>query len=247
MGPLSAAAARSLVQAPGGQDLPLADLTGCFVQSDRNAAYEQTRRDSGVSASYGERGSATRLSTTSFRNAQTARRLHQESRCPMLRRSALIGLSASLIGAAIGCVSLASLASGDGEVGNQHRQTFQLLEIQQSLVPEDPGTFENPKPGDLFMIHSVLKTQAGEPAGRADFKCADLSRPPKGVFHCEGTVTFTDGSTIEFAGLGKVIELDFTASVTGGTGRYLGTSGQIFFHSLNPTGTKSLDTFTLTR
>jgi hypothetical protein len=30
-----------LALAPGGQDLPLADLTGCFVQSDRNAVYKQ--------------------------------------------------------------------------------------------------------------------------------------------------------------------------------------------------------------
>jgi hypothetical protein len=31
----------SLAQAPGGQHLPLADLTGRFVQSDRNAVYKQ--------------------------------------------------------------------------------------------------------------------------------------------------------------------------------------------------------------
>jgi len=31
----------SLAQAPGGQHLPLADLTGCFVQGDRNAVHEQ--------------------------------------------------------------------------------------------------------------------------------------------------------------------------------------------------------------
>jgi len=168
----------------------------------------------------------------------------------MFRRFALVGASASSIGLAIGGVALASLSSGNGEAGDQHRRTFQLLEIQQSFVPEDPGSTENPKPGDLFLIHSILKTPAGDGSdivGRADFKCADLSRPPKGVFHCEGTDTFTDGSTIEFAGLGKAAELDFTVSVTGGTGRYLGTSGQLFFHSLDSTGTKSLDTFTLTR
>jgi hypothetical protein len=31
----------SLAQAPGGQDLPLADLTGRFVQGDRNAVHKQ--------------------------------------------------------------------------------------------------------------------------------------------------------------------------------------------------------------
>src|SRR5439155_6429993 len=36
-GPLSAATARTPRAGPGRQDLPLADLTGCFVQSDRNA------------------------------------------------------------------------------------------------------------------------------------------------------------------------------------------------------------------
>jgi hypothetical protein len=122
-----------------------------------------------------------------------------------------------------------------------------LLEPQQSLVPEDPGSFENPKPGNIFLLHSVLKTPEGDTVGRADFKCTDLSPPPKGVFHCEGTDTFTDGSTIEFAGLGRDTELDFTVSVTGGTGRYLGTGGQLFFHALNPSGTKNLDTFTLIR
>ena len=30
-----------LALALGGQYLPLADLTGCFVQSDRNAVYKQ--------------------------------------------------------------------------------------------------------------------------------------------------------------------------------------------------------------
>src|SRR5207247_1662758 len=37
VGPLSAATARSSRAGPGRQDLPLADLTGCFVQSERNA------------------------------------------------------------------------------------------------------------------------------------------------------------------------------------------------------------------
>ena len=31
----------SLAQAPGGEHLPLADLTGRFVQSDRNAIYKR--------------------------------------------------------------------------------------------------------------------------------------------------------------------------------------------------------------
>ncbi len=31
----------SLAQAPGGQDLPLADLTGRFVQGDRSAVHKQ--------------------------------------------------------------------------------------------------------------------------------------------------------------------------------------------------------------
>ena len=168
----------------------------------------------------------------------------------MLRRFALIGASASAIGLTIGGVSLASSSTGNGEAGDQHRRTFKLLELQQSLVAEDPGSFENPKPGDSFLIHSILTAPGGDAAdtvGRADFKCTDLSAPPTGVFHCEGTDTFTDGSTIEFAGLGKAAELDFTVSVTGGTGRYLGTSGQIFFHSLDAEGTKIVATFTLTR
>jgi hypothetical protein len=41
-GPLSALLPKTLAQAPGGQDLTSADLTGRFVQSDRNAEY--TRR-----------------------------------------------------------------------------------------------------------------------------------------------------------------------------------------------------------
>jgi hypothetical protein len=31
----------SLAQAPAGQDLPFADLTGCFVRSDRNAVCKE--------------------------------------------------------------------------------------------------------------------------------------------------------------------------------------------------------------
>jgi hypothetical protein len=41
VGPLSAAAARISRAGPARQDLPLADLTGRFVQSDRNAVYKQ--------------------------------------------------------------------------------------------------------------------------------------------------------------------------------------------------------------
>jgi hypothetical protein len=39
-GPLSAATARISRAGPGGQHLPLADLTGRFVQGDRNAVYK---------------------------------------------------------------------------------------------------------------------------------------------------------------------------------------------------------------
>jgi hypothetical protein len=161
----------------------------------------------------------------------------------MLGRLAMIGAIGVLIGLAIGGASLAS-SSGSSQVADQHRRTFQLLEFQQSFVPEDRK--ESNKPGVSAMIHSVLKTPAGHEVGRADFKCTELS-PAEGTFHCEGTDTFTDGSTIEFAGLGKFVSLDFTVAVTGGTGRYLGTSGQVFFHGLNPTGTKNRDTFTLIR
>ena len=41
VGPLSAATARFSRAGPGGQDLPLADLTGRFVRSDRNAVHKQ--------------------------------------------------------------------------------------------------------------------------------------------------------------------------------------------------------------
>jgi hypothetical protein len=162
----------------------------------------------------------------------------------MLRRLAMIGMTAVLIGLAIGGASLAS-STRHSKVADQHRRTFQLLEFQQSFVPEDGK--ESNKPGTMALIHSVLKTSAGYEVGRADSKCTELSPAPNGVFHCEGTDTFTDGSTIEFAGVGTFAQLDFTVTVTGGTGRYLGTSGQVFFHSLNASGTKNRDTITLTR
>lgn len=65
------------------------------------------------------------------------------------------------------------------------------------------------------------------------------------MFHCNGTDTLIDGSTIEWAGLGKTASLDFTVSVTGGTGRYIGAEGELAFHSLNADGTKDADTFEL--
>jgi hypothetical protein len=145
---------------------------------------------------------------------------------------------------AIGGASLASSSRTDSG-GNQHRQTIRLMEFQQSFVPEDGK--ETNRPGTTAVIHSLLKTSAGRNVGRMDFKCSELSPAPNGVYHCDGTDTFVDGSTIEFAGLGTFAQLDYTVSVTGGTGRYIGAGGQAFFHSLNSTGTKSLDTYTLTR
>jgi hypothetical protein len=41
VGPLSAALLEHSRRPPVGKDLPLADLTGCFVQSDRNAVCKQ--------------------------------------------------------------------------------------------------------------------------------------------------------------------------------------------------------------
>jgi len=41
VGPLSAATSRISRAAPARQHLPLADLTGRFVQSDRNAVHKQ--------------------------------------------------------------------------------------------------------------------------------------------------------------------------------------------------------------
>jgi hypothetical protein len=118
-----------------------------------------------------------------------------------------------------------------------------LLERETSFVKEDKGG--KTVPGSLFMIHSVLKTSAGKAAGVADFMCTDLATGSKGVFHCNGTDTFIDGSTIEWAGLGRTVSLDFTVSVTGGTGRYIHAEGELAFHSLNADGTKDEDTFKL--
>jgi hypothetical protein len=159
----------------------------------------------------------------------------------MLARLAMTSVAGVLIGVAIGGISLAS--SSVSQVAGPQWSTLQLLEFQRSFVPEDGK--ESNHAGSLAAIHSVLKTQAGHKVGRSDFECTELSLAPKGVYHCEGTDTFSDGSTIEFAGLGKFSQLDFTVTVTGGTGQYLGTRGQVFIHSLNSTGTKNLDTFTL--
>lgn len=91
----------------------------------------------------------------------------------------------------------------------------------------------------------MLKTLGGTPAGVADFICTDVSTGPNGEFHCNDTDTFTDGSTIQWAGLGKTSSLDFTVTVTGGTGHCTGAEGQLAFHSLNADATKNLDTFQL--
>jgi len=48
VGPLSAATVRISRAGPPGKDLPFADLTGCFVESDRNAVTDRTRPHSGV-------------------------------------------------------------------------------------------------------------------------------------------------------------------------------------------------------
>lgn len=163
----------------------------------------------------------------------------------MLARLAFAGAAAVFIGLAIGGASLASSSSGSAPSSNHHRQTLRLVEFQRSFVPEDGH--EANKPGTLAVYTSVLKTPAGHAAGRGDYKCTELTLAPAGVYHCDGTYTFTDSCTIEWAGLGTFAQLDFTVSVIGGTGRYLGASGQLFSHSLNATGTKTLDTFTLIR
>jgi hypothetical protein len=162
----------------------------------------------------------------------------------MLRRIGMIGIAALLMGLVVGGAALASSSpAGNQPSASEQGRTFTLLERETSFVKEDNGG--KTVPGSLFMIHSVLTTSDGKAAGAADFMCTDLSRGPKGVFHCHGTDTFLDGSTIEWAGLGKTASLDFTVSVTGGTGSYIGAEGELAFHSLNADGTKDEDTFKL--
>ncbi len=168
------------------------------------------------------------------------------TRTIMLHRIGMIGVAALLTAVLGGGVAIASSSSaGSPKSAGEQGRTFKLAEFETSFVKEDGGSIQKVVAGALFMLHSVLKTPDGKEAGVADFMCTDLSTGPRGVFHCSGTDTFTDGSTIEWSGLGKIISLDFTVSVTGGTGRYSGAEGELAFHSLNADGTKVLDTFKL--
>ena len=155
----------------------------------------------------------------------------------------MVGIAAAITGFAVGGAALAtSKPAGTQSSASEQGQTFKLLERETSFVK---GTTGKTGPGSLFMIHSVLKTSDGKRAGVADFMCTDLSKGSKGVFHCNGTDTFSGGSTIEWAGLGETSSLDFNVSVTGGAGRYTGAQGEVAFHSLNSNGTKDADTFKL--
>ena len=157
---------------------------------------------------------------------------------------AVVALFAVLIGLGIGGIASPSSTPANAAGTDEQGQTFQVHESQTSFVSEDPAGKTHP--GALFMIHSVLKTVDGpQVVGALDFMCTVLTAPPNAVFHCEGTATFSAGGTIEFAGVGHEAQLDFTVSVTGGTGPFIGSEGQLFFHSVNSSGTENLDTFTL--
>jgi hypothetical protein len=180
--------------------------------------------------------------TRTLRARRTTTNARKE-RIVMFRRIAMVGIAAVLAGLAVGGAALATSApAGTQPSASEQGQTFKLLEHETSFVN---GTKGKTGPGSLFMIHSVLRTSDGKPAGVKDFMCTDLSKGAKGVFHCNGTDTFSDGSTIEWAGLGKTSSLDFSVSITGGTGRYTGAEGEVAYHSLNSSGTKDADTYKL--
>ena len=151
----------------------------------------------------------------------------------MYRRIVATAATSALVALAVGGGAFAS-ASGGG--GSHHVRSFTVIgkQTQQTVVNVDGNGFG---PGDEFIFSEDLwNTQKTHKLGTLSVICTVVSAQ-KGspAAHCVGTARFKGGS-IEAAGLSPERGTTVVA-ITGGTGSYIGASGQIIIRELNKQGT----------
>lgn len=140
---------------------------------------------------------------------------------------------------ALAAGGIAVAAGGFSHDGGAHDQTLTLLDItQQTSFVDVDGSNGPPTPGDELILTDVLKTRDGSrTVGHLHASCTFFVTPPTGAatLHCAGTAMLARGS-LEFAGTGTATETSslFNLALTGGTGIYDETHGQVLVRQISP-------------
>lgn len=159
----------------------------------------------------------------------------------MRKRTRLIGILAVLGGLAVAAGAAVAPAASTGTASTR---TLRLLDITQTEANIDLGR-SGPSAGDEHIFNDVLKNPAGtKRLGTVHGVCTITALSKTGgVSQCVASFQLP-GGTIEIAGAEDFGAPRFTAAITGGTGRYHTTSGQLI-HTLASGERPTHDTFQL--
>jgi hypothetical protein len=137
----------------------------------------------------------------------------------------LIVLAAILATVSAGLVAL--VTSGPA-TASTHRISFQLLHFTPTndvnAPPRADGGFG---PGDILTAHSTVYDASGSVRlGRTSERCIGTVRHPV-TFDCSFALIFRNGSELLVEGHFNPAHTPWRAAIVGGTGRWLGVSGQV--------------------
>lgn len=137
----------------------------------------------------------------------------------------LIVLTALL---ALVIAGLAALASSGPATASTHRISYVLRNFTPTNIVNNPphgdGGFG---PGDILTAHSTVYDASGTTrVGRTSERCIGTVRHPV-TFDCSFGLIFRDGSELLVEGHLNPSRTPWHAVIVGGTGRWIGVSGQV--------------------
>jgi hypothetical protein len=139
------------------------------------------------------------------------------------RQLLILLLTFSVVGAvAAGTVAAASAKSGRSE--SRH-----AIHMQSTLVSVTTNSAGNGGPGDVMANLWSFTTSTGV-AGHADISCQAF---PNSESLCHASFVFPDGQIEAMAAI-PMPNTGFTAAIIGGSGTYVGTTGEIVNTPVSP-------------
>ncbi len=147
---------------------------------------------------------------------------------PISSRLATAAVVTVAIGATAGvALNLGSSASAQPDHGRGHSKTLRFVAHDDQMAFDDLGDASphGPGIGDMLVLTQSL-TKGGKPAGRIHDVAVGVDGK-RNLFQANGSIVLR-GGTVEYAGLVKQTS-HFVMAVTGGTGKYVGASGEVAF------------------
>lgn len=161
------------------------------------------------------------------------------SKQSLSRPAAVLGMAAVLAGGIAGCSTAAPAPGGSGATAvvqpvaeKSHTLTFEADDMEGNMVVVDLGapSTGGPDLGDMVSFTQNL-SQDGKVVGQVHVSSVVVDHEKK-LSESNATMV-VDGGTIQLAGLVSM-DPEFTLTITGGTGAYLGATGVMEFDGSGP-------------